>query len=394
MELIFGWIIPPSPPTPSKSLFLLGFRRGFVYRLNFICLCTLTKVKMVSEKKVSRREDFRIYSPSDLGKKWFVEYYNEEGRQKKYGTINQEPTFEGRMKAAKALVTQLKQKDPLKRVGESEFERAKKWMDAQGWRPKSYSTHLTIANAWWDFLDHRKPSNELVQQFFQNLQATKSPTTHNNYLYLLNAILTGIGQGDICKGIKKLRQSPSPARYFQKFQINRLAVAIAEKDAQLYLFVQFIYYCFIRPRELVHLRASNVILEGKQIYIPGHISKNKKSEYITIPDAFLPSLEFIKNVDPKQLLFPSPLDITKPIGYDKMYRRHQKILKALNFGKGYVLYSWKHTGAVMAVKAGISLKELQIQLRHHSLDQVDQYLRQMGVWDLQKLQASFPALAS
>lgn len=347
---------------------------------------------MVSEKKVSRREDFRIYSPNDLGKKWFVEFYTDQGRQRTYGKINQEQSFEARMKAAQALVIELKQKEQPKRVGESDFERAKKWMDAQGWRPKSYSTHLTIANAWWNFLGNRKPSQVIAQQFFQNLQSTKSPTTYNNYLHLLNSILTGIGQADICTGIKPLRQSPTPARYFQRFQINRLASAIAEKDAQLYLFVQFIYYCFIRPRELVHLRASNVLLEGKQIYIPGHISKNKKSEYITIPDAFLPGLEFIKDLDPNRLLFPSPLDITKPIGYDKMYRRHQKILKALNFGKGYVLYSWKHTGAVMAVKAGISLKELQIQLRHHSLDQVDQYLRQMGVWDLQRLQEGFPSL--
>lgn len=35
----------------------------------------------------------------------------------------------------------------------------------------------------------------------------------------------------------------------------------------------------------------------------------------------------------------------------------------------------------MAVKAVISVKELQMQLRHHSLDQVNLYLRQLGMMD-------------
>ena len=56
-----------------------------------------------------------------------------------------------------------------------------------------------------------------------------------------------------------------------------------------------------------------------------------------------------------------------------MTNRHCAILKLLNFGKGYQMYSWKHTGAVAAVKAGIGVKELQIQLRHHSLDETDKY---------------------
>lgn len=348
---------------------------------------------MVSEKKVFRTQDFRIYSPSDLGKKWFVEFYNEDGRQRTYGTINQAKTFEGRMEAAKALVQELKQKyTPPKKKTESDAERASKWMDAQGWRPKSYATHQSIVNAWYSFLGARKATPERAKEFFQNIQATKAPTTYNKYLHLLHAVLDGIGQGHLCDGIKTLRQNPSPARYFQTFQIKKLSKEISVRDPQLWLFIQFIYYCFIRPRELVFLRAENVLLENNQIYIPGHISKNKKSEYVTIPDAFRPVLEYIKELPPDRLLFPSPLDVTKPLGFDKMYRRHQKIIKGLGFGKGYVLYSWKHTGAVQAVKAGIPLKELQIQLRHHSLDQVDQYLRQMGVFDLVRLQANFPSI--
>ena len=54
-----------------------------------------------------------------------------------------------------------------------------------------------------------------------------------------------------------------------------------------------------------------------------------------------------------------------------------------------MLYSWKHTGVVMAVKAGIHIKQLQIQFRHHGLDQVDQYLRDLGI---QQISTNHPRL--
>jgi hypothetical protein len=75
-----------------------------------------------------------------------------------------------------------------------------------------------------------------------------------------------------------------------------------------------------------------------------------------------------------------------------MLKRFRKVLNGLGFGNEYKLYSWKHTGAVASVRAGVGLKELQIQLRHHSLEEVDKYLRQLGVWDLANLEDRFPAI--
>jgi integrase len=351
------------------------------------------KLNMVSEKKFCPKPRFRIYSPADLGKKWFVFYYDEDGkRQRVYGNINTVASADEKMKLAEALISELeKEKNPKKPVKTDDYQRALDWMNQQGWRPKSFVTHRSIVNAWFEFLAGRPGSKELAREFFAELKGKKKPSTYNNYLNLLSAILKGIGQ-DYCEGIDTVRQNPTPARYFQQHQIKRLSAEISNRDPQLWHFVEFLYYCFIRPRELCRLKVGNVILENNQIYVPGDVSKNKKSEYVTIPKAFRDKLEYLKHLPPDQWLFPSPKKEGEHLGFDKMYRRHQKILKELNFGQGYVLYSWKHTGAVMAVKAGISLKELQIQLRHHSLDQVDQYLRQMGVWDLQNLQENFPAI--
>lgn len=80
-------------------------------------------------------------------------------------------------------------------------------------------------------------------------------------------------------------------------------------------------------------------------------------------------------------------------GSGTMYRRHVRALAACGLNnQGYTLYSWKHTGAVAAAKSNIPIKQLQLQLRHHSLDQVDQYLRQMGVSDLREIAADFPPM--
>lgn len=81
-----------------------------------------------------------------------------------------------------------------------------------------------------------------------------------------------------------------------------------------------------------------------------------------------------------------------PVGRDYFLKKHAKHLKRLGFSCKYSFYSWKHSGAVMAVRAGINLKDLQLQMRHHSLDQLNEYLKAMGVLDSADLRARFPGI--
>lgn len=46
----------------------------------------------------------------------------------------------------------------------------------------------------------------------------------------------------------------------------------------------------------------------------------------------------------------------------------------------------------MAVKHGIHVKDLQLQLRHHSLDMVNEYLKNLGVMDSESLLNRFPGI--
>ncbi len=113
--------------------------------------------------------------------------------------------------------------------------------------------------------------------------------------------------------------------------------------------------------------------------------------YSNLSSLATPALEPLKFRSPRAYIF-FKTDPTKPVAINYFIGRFRPILTTLGFGNEYQLYSWKHTGAVAAVRAGASLKELQIQLRHHSLEEVDKYIRQLGVNDLQDLEGRFPAI--
>lgn len=343
---------------------------------------------MASKKNLlPTRHSFSIHSPSDLSKLWYVSFYEGKKRVRKYGKINQASTFDARMALAVALLDEIQGELPK----ETMYDRALEYLDAQTWRKKSLQSIKSIVDA---FFKHAgpNPGARQVENFFLRIRQTKSPTTYNNYRQRLAQVLTGVGEGELIADVKAVRASSTPCLFFQRHQIAKLSGLIKAEDPELWLFVQFIYYCFIRPRELRQLKVGSVLLDDRRIYVPGAISKNKESQYVAIPDAFLPELAFLEDMNPGDYIFPWRRDHSKPAPENHYYNRHKKFLQRLKFGSGYTLYSWKHTGAVAAVKAGVGVKELQIQLRHHSLDQVNDYLRQMGVFDIPNLRESFPRI--
>lgn len=345
---------------------------------------------MPGEKKVF--PSFHVYSPQDISKKWFVYWYEGRKRVKKYGDINQQPTPEARMKAARQLISQLKS-EIVRRVSKTE-DTLQGYLQANAtrWRPRTREQYHSLVNVLLAHLAGRELTQGLLAAFLESILLTRHPTTYNKYIDILRRICRGAGLYFDFEGIERAKASSSPARYFQQHQARRLLSHIDQADPELGLFVRFLYYCFIRPKELRMLRVGDVLLEEGDIRVPGEVSKNTKTQFVAIPAAFRPSLNFLYEKPAADYIFPSPQDASKPISKNNMYRRHKAILDELRFGQGYTLYSWKHTGAVMAAKAGISVKELQLQLRHHSLDETDKYLRQMGVKDLGRLREDFPGI--
>ena len=350
---------------------------------------------MVAEKKFF--PEIKLYTGAregayNLDRQWFI-WYRIPGnpRKKFYGKINSYSTVEERLKAAEELKWVVLSKidkdiNLKKRIidhTENRFYRKKK--TRQGYRSK-----VRIFIEWHK---GKKITKKSCHDFFDHLMKNVAGTTYNDYKVMLNRILTEVGYPMFLSDIQKVKAITTPYRYFQKHQIKLLSGYLSEKHPQLWLFVQFIYYCFIRPGELRWLKVGDIVFDEHQIVVRGEISKNHKTEYVSIPNAFYPKVKQLIHLSPNEYIFPNPNDSSKPVSINYFSKKHQLVLKSFAFDTScYKLYSWKHTGAVNAAKAKVGMKALQIQLRHHSLDQVNDYLRQMGVHDHDDLKETFPGI--
>ncbi len=344
---------------------------------------------MPAEKKFL--PSFHVFLSEDLTKEAFVHWTDALGeRHRKKGGINRFHTYEERLAAAQALVAKLEkefvQPSPI-------GERMRAWItNRQGkWKKKSFRTFKSKVEVFLDWVKGRPIDAALVTDFFLHLSRTAHGKTRNAYHYTLKRIFKDLDMPGLMAGIEKSVAISTPAKYFQTHQIARLKAYLQEHDPELWLACLFQYFCFIRPGNELHgLKISDIHFDEWKICVRSSISKNKYQQFVTIPKAFRPAIEGLKRRSPNEFVFFTE-DCTKRAGTDYLSKRFRKVLTELGFGIEYKFYSWKHTGAVAAVKAGASLKELQLQLRHHSLDEVDKYLRQLGVWDLNRLEELFPA---
>jgi integrase len=332
--------------------------------------------------------EYKLYSANDnLSARWYISFYKDGKRILKYGNINQFDTIEARYAAAYELAKQL-DTNPAPKPSQLLQKIAAHLATRQPFlRKKTFQTLCSKINTFENFL--RLHPKATVLEFFEYLNSKVHPVTYNDYVEKFRRIWQDIGEqfADIQK---HKRAQSTPAMFFNTTELAFIRPAI-RKVPDLWLFVQLLYYCFIRPSELRQLRLADVLLDEKKIRIRSSVSKNGLLQYVKIPDVFLDELlRLLPARPPHAYIFGNGV---KPLGANTMARKHQKILRACGFDtKVYKLYSWKHTGAVAAVKAGIHIKELQIQLRHHSLDQVNDYLRMMGILDLSDLGTKFPKL--
>ena len=344
---------------------------------------------MQTEKKFV--PTFHVFLSEDLSKEAFIHFTDNQGKRcRKKGGINRFHTIEERRAAALALIEQMK----AEYVPPSPFsKKLLTWLDDHraGWRRKTWQTYKSKVDVFIAWSKGRVVSKDLVAEFFKHLLLRKHNTTYNTYLVVFKRIFKALDLADFMDGIESVSATSTPAKYFQTHQIARIKKHLLDCDPPLWLVCEFIYYCFIRPGELRRLKVGDIHFDEWKICVRSEISKNKKQQYVTIPIAFRPSLETLKMRSPSEYVF-FTRDCTKPVATNYFLSKFRKALRSLGFGTEYQLYSWKHTGAVACVRAGASLKELQIQLRHHSLEEVDKYIRQLGVNDLRDLEGRFPGI--
>ena len=349
----------------------------------------------------------------DLSKLWFVEYYiifedNSKKRVRIYANINTVYTAEERYQIAKDLSTKIEADlySYLPKQTNSILATLLDYLETQKsyFRHKTYMGYRSKIKIFSKYLSKEgiKTLDAITilvaQNFISFLQSKDlNNATLNNYIVTLSSLfkqLKKLHKVPINPFIEleKHKENPQGAMYFKEHQIPFLREKIQQANPLLWLACQALYYCFIRPGEMRMLKVGDIDLIEGTINIRAEISKNKKSQTIVIPESFLTVLYALNlHERAKDEFFLCRADGSQlPTNY--LNTEHRKIMKQLHYGERYVFYSWKHTGVVMVAKAGLPLKELQMQLRHHSLDQVNEYLRELGIWECNSIKNLFPKI--
>lgn len=327
-----------------------------------------------------------------LDQPWFVYYYDAQGKRVRvYGDINQHFTAEARTAAANKIINAL----TGSRLTLTAVDRIAAYIEQERhrWRNKTYQTYYSKLQVFREWAVDRDLSAAVLSDFFRHLSETRHSSTRNWYIVFFRTMLKAIGEPlDIIDQVEKRKSAATPAAYFQKNQIARIKKHLTAKDPELWFFCQWVYYCFVRPGELRLLKIEDVLLDDYKLRIPAAVSKNRATQLVTIPVQFRNDIKCLEERAPTEYIFHRPGQSNKPYSVNYFSEKHRQVLRELGFSSQHKLYSWKHTGAVNAVKAGVTVKELQVQLRHHSLEMVDKYLRQLGAWDLGDLENAFPGI--
>lgn len=182
--------------------------------------------------------------------------------------INRLKTVKERSAKAKLIISELEKDTDIKVKSNKILIAAaladavqKRWIDLRPKTRQTYQSKLTV------FLDYCK-SNKLiytyqidtarVDAFFVHLRTVRKNgnTTLNHYREVFFTLFSVFSPKDEnpFERVKLKKASPTPALYFQNHQRALLKAYMSKHDAQLWRFVEFIFYCFIRPGELRQLK--------------------------------------------------------------------------------------------------------------------------------------------
>ncbi|RNI27680.1 site-specific integrase [Rufibacter immobilis] len=281
---------------------------------------------------------------------------------------------------------------------------------------RSGSTYRSIKNILFSWIEEAALEDlrlgdvtpGIMSRFFDYLKLERKVDniTHNNYLLYSRAIFNLLVRREIiekspCSSIKNLPEQEKSHVPFLDEQRLQVKEYLELHDPQLLLFCTFMYYTFVRRSELRFLQVKNI--QKKKIHIPGYIyvngkktrvSKNGKAETVVIPDGLENVINELnlRNYPADYFIFgqkgqPGP----KHLGLSYFSNKHILCLRELGLNDGQTLYSWKHTGVVKLYMAIKDIRKIQQQCRHSSIAMTEKYLRGLGLFDNEEVQALFPA---
>ena len=363
-------------------------------------------------KKSSNKLIFVDYRPAELkiNKAWYIEYYVKSPSTDKLvrfrNRVPQIKTKRARELYAKKMIEAINIKlyngwspwyenpnNNYKLISDA-FElyinKLKKEMSDGIKRPDTLRAYTSFVSNVQRYIDEKQLAIKyLVEIDFRFVsgfldyiyyEKNNSPATYNNYLAYFKAFLEWAKAKDYIKqnatdNIKnkpKIQKKREPLTQEVKACIKEL------KNTDFHFFVacMLTYFCLIRRTELTKLKVTDIRLIESRIILDGSITKNRKTDSVTIPDVFLPilaqHLQYAKNSD---YLFST--DNFKPgrkqLTPKKISDTWAKYRNLYGFDSKFQFYSLKDTGIMDLLNSGVPSIKVRDQARHYDIKQTEAY---------------------
>ncbi|MCM1440065.1 MAG: tyrosine-type recombinase/integrase [Roseburia sp.] len=220
------------------------------------------------------------------------------------------------------------------------------------------------------------------------IERNNGAQTRNNYLNFLRVLCGFLVEKGFLESKPTDGIAPISKRLYKKERecipfdvVAKIADYCKEKEPDFLFACQLLYYCFIRPVEMTRLKVRHFNLKDCTLTIPGELSKNKRTQTVTIPRKVIQyGMEIGVFSAPKEdfifsyRLKPGPEEIDP-----KHFRDYwAKVRKALKLKNEWKFYSLKDTGITEMCDHKMASIAVRDQARHSSLAITDIYTRHIG----------------
>ncbi len=381
----------------------------------------------------------RIYPTTrNINKVWFIKYKELDyisgnpKSHKYYGALNLLETVEEREALAKSYVEMINSGQKLpsfqgRKTATNSIHPQKitnaieccfRYIELKSSEinPKTLSQYKSRIRTFSDWLHQNGNLNlaiggitsDIAREFFRYLRETKkySGKTCNDFKSLFCSIWREyVDDGKIVTNPwKRVKAFPEDTQHLASYPEELRSLIFRELpgfDKQLYIFIQCIYYCGLRPHcELRRMKVKDLDIFGGRFEVRKEIAKGqvgrKKGRELHIPDQLLSQLkeERYSEYNPEFYIFSHNgkpgCDLLSP---KSLNNRWNAFKKEFHIPAKYKLYGAKHTaGKELSIKFNQYIA--QQVFGHAELRSTNHYINDLGLENLKFLKTSYPSFSS
>lgn len=351
----------------------------------------------------------------DPSKKWFVYYSflnpetNRMKRFKIYGGLNYQKDRKERRKLGKRMIEETNRllhsgfnpfEEPAAKTDTTVRDQVDRYLDLNrnSWRKGTLLSKSSILSIFCRYL--KRTGRELlsvdqispaivISYLDEELLSGCSDVTFNTKLIALKGFFTwcegkGLIKFNPCGSLTCRRVVTSTrARIISREELQEVKKEFAVDSPYFWNFIILIYYCFIRPKEILSLKISDFDLRRRVVTIRSQVSKNKRTQSVALPEFLVRRFAYLEDFPAEFYVFGLGFKPSANRQGKNNPSRKWKLIVKDRLRIPADLYSVKHRGAVDALNDGLDIRTLQRQLRHSSLDQTEVYLSDLTGYTLQ-----------